>query len=154
MKKREILLLIAIVAIDLLSKYYIQSIMTLGDSIPFINNFFYLTLAYNSGAAWGILSGKLELFFVITIVVIVIIVYMLFTTNRKNNLLRYSLIVILGGTLGNFYDRVIFGYVRDFFDFYLFGYDFPIFNIADASLCIGYFLLALYLIKHPEETND
>ncbi len=151
MKKREIIILAIVVAIDLISKYYIQSIMTLGDSTMIIKDFFYLTFVHNEGAAWGMLSGKMELFFVITIVVLVVIGYILFTTDRKKTLLRIALVVILGGTLGNFYDRVVFGYVRDFLNFYPLGYDFPVFNVADSALTIGYVLLAWYLLRHSEE---
>lgn len=151
MKKREIIILAIVVAIDLISKYYIQSIMTLGDSTMIIKDFFYLTFVSNYGAAWGMLSGKMELFFVITIVVLVVIGYILFTTDRKKTLLRIALVVILGGTLGNFYDRVVFGYVRDFLNFYPLGYDFPVFNVADSALTIGYVLLAWYLLRHSEE---
>ena len=151
MKKREIMILAVVVAIDLISKYYIQSIMTLGDSIMIIKDFFYLTFVYNEGAAWGMLSGKMELFFVITIVVLVVIGYILFTTDRKKTLLRIALVVILGGTLGNFYDRIVFGYVRDFLNFYPLGYDFPVFNVADSALTIGYILLAWYLLRHSED---
>ncbi len=151
MKKREIIILAIVVAIDLISKYYIQSIMTLGDSTMIIKDFFYLTFVHNYGAAWGMLSGKMELFFVITIVVLVVIGYILFTTDRKKTLLRIALVVILGGTLGNFYDRVVFGYVRDFLNFYPLGYDFPVFNVADSALTIGYVLLAWYLLRHSEE---
>ena len=151
MKKREIIILAIVVAIDLISKYYIQSIMTLGDSTMIIKDFFYLTFVHNEGAAWGMLSGKMELFFVITIVVLVVIGYILFTTDRKKTLLRIALVIILGGTLGNFYDRVVFGYVRDFLNFYPLGYDFPVFNVADSALTIGYVLLAWYLLRHSEE---
>lgn len=151
MKKSEVILLSLIVMIDLISKYYIQSIMTLGDSIMVIKNFFYITFVDNKGAAWGILSGRLELFFIITIVVIVVITYMLFTTERRKVLLRLALVVILAGSLGNFYDRIVFGYVRDFLNFYPFGYDFPVFNVADMSLSLGYVLLTWFIIRHPEE---
>ncbi|MEA5026213.1 MAG: signal peptidase II [Erysipelotrichaceae bacterium] len=151
MKKREILLLVIIFTIDILSKYYIQSIMTMGDSLTVIKDFFYITIVYNTGAAWGLLSGKLELFFIITIMVLVVIMYILFTTDRHKSMLRYALVIIMGGTLGNFYDRLVFGYVRDFFNFLPFGYDFPVFNIADIALCLGYVILALYLIRNPED---
>ncbi|MDD3923774.1 MAG: signal peptidase II [Erysipelotrichaceae bacterium] len=151
MKKREVVILGIILLIDLISKYYIQSIMTLGDSIEVIKDFFYITYVHNTGAAWGILSGKLEIFFVITIVVIVLIMYIIFTTDHNKKLLRLALIVILAGTLGNFFDRVVFGYVRDFLNFYPFGYDFPVFNIADTALTIGYILLAWFVIRNEEE---
>ncbi|QVL30895.1 signal peptidase II [Telmatocola sphagniphila] len=69
----------------------------------------------------------------------------------KDRLLTFSLGLILGGTLGNFYDRVVFGGVRDFFDFYKIG--FPVFNVADCCLVVGAFLLltqAIFFTK-PEQ---
>ncbi len=122
-----------------------------GTPIKVIENFFYLNIAYNQGAAWGILSGKIEFFFIITILVVGVILYTLFTSNNKSGFLRFALVLCLTGTLGNFYDRLLFSRVRDFLDFYIFGYDYPIFNFADIYLTFGFIFLALYFIKHPED---
>lgn len=141
-------LIIAIVAItigvDQLTKYLVVTKMTLGQSIPLIDNFLYITSHRNEGAAWGILQGKMMFFYLITLVVVgVVIVWLTRLDFKKDKLLVIALALILGGALGNFIDRVFYQHVVDFIDTYIFGYDFPIFNVADSALCIGVVLMAL-----------
>ena len=141
-------LIIAIVAItlivDQLTKYLVVTQMNLGQSIPLIDNFLYITSHRNEGAAWGILQGKMMFFYIITLVVVgVVIVWLSRLDVKKDKLLVIALAFILGGALGNFIDRVFYQHVVDFIDTYIFGYDFPIFNIADSALSIGVALMAL-----------
>ena len=113
---------------------------------------FALDIVHNTGAAWGIFSGKTELFFMMTILVVGMILYALFNKeSSRDPWFRIPLIMALAGTLGNFYDRVVYGYVRDFLDFTIFTYDYPVFNVADSFLCVGFFLLAVYIIRHDGE---
>ena len=151
MKRNEGILLGVLFFVDILSKYLMEHFILLGNSIRIIPDFFYLTTVHNTGAAWGMLSGRMEFFFVITLVVVGVIGYMLFDEKSKSPLLRTALILVLAGTLGNFYDRLLFGYVRDFLDFYIFGYNYPVFNFADCFLVIGFFILAFCIIKSEEE---
>ncbi|MBR2685408.1 MAG: signal peptidase II [Erysipelotrichaceae bacterium] len=151
MKKNELILLGVLFFVDILSKYLLEHFILLGTSIQLIPSFFYLTTVHNTGAAWGILNGRMEFFFVVTLVVVALIGVMLFDEKTKKPLLRTSLVMILAGTLGNFYDRLVFGYVRDFLDFYIFGYNYPVFNFADCFLVIGFFLLAYFILTSDEE---
>ena len=151
MKKNELILLGVLFFADILSKYLLEHFVLLGTSIQLIPNFFYLTTVHNTGAAWGILNGRMEFFFAVTLVVVALIGVMLFDEKTKKPLLRTSLVMILAGTLGNFYDRLVFGYVRDFLDFYIFGYNYPVFNFADCFLVIGFFLLAYFILTSDEE---
>ena len=140
--------IIAIVAItvivDQVTKYLVASQMTIGQSIPVIDNFLYITSHRNAGAAWGIFQGKMMFFYLITLAVIaVVIVWVSRLDLKKDRLLVIALALILGGAIGNFIDRVLYQHVIDFIDTYIFGYDFPIFNIADSALCIGVALMAI-----------
>lgn len=140
--------IIAIVAItiivDQVTKYLVASQMTIGQSIPVIDNFLYITSHRNSGAAWGIFQGKMMFFYLITLAVIAVVLIWLSRLDlKKDRLLVIALALILGGAIGNFIDRVLYQHVIDFIDTYIFGYDFPIFNIADSALCIGVVLMAI-----------
>ena len=141
-------LIIAIVALtivlDQVTKYLVASQMTIGQSIPIIDNFLYITSHRNAGAAWGIFQGKMMFFYLITLAVIaVVIVWMTRLDIKKDKWLMIALALILGGAVGNFIDRVLYQHVVDFIDTYILGYDFPIFNIAESALCIGVVLMAI-----------
>lgn len=142
----DLLIIVLGVVIDLVSKAVVASNMNLYDSIEIIPHFFYLTYYHNEGAAWGMLQGQQFLFMIITLIALVIMFIYYKSTEGKDRLSQLGIVLMVSGTLGNFYDRICFNYVRDFLDFYIFGYDFPIFNIADSLLCIGVGLLVLAMI--------
>jgi signal peptidase II len=140
---RYYLLAIFVIAIDQFTKYLVVKNMELYEKIPIIEGFFNLTSHRNSGAAWGILEGKMGFFYVITIIVIIGIIYYLHKYGKDNMLFASALSLILGGAIGNFIDRLFHQEVVDFFDFTIFGYEFPIFNIADSALTIGVILVII-----------
>ncbi|MTP85588.1 lipoprotein signal peptidase, partial [Turicibacter sanguinis] len=132
------------IVLDQVTKYLVASQITIGQSIPIIDNFLYITSHRNAGAAWGIFQGKMMFFYLITLAVIaVVIVWMTRLDIKKDKWLMIALALILGGAVGNFIDRVLYQHVVDFIDTYILGYDFPIFNIADSALCIGVVLMAI-----------
>lgn len=126
---------------DQYTKYVIAQKMPLGSSYTIIDNFFYFTYVHNSGAAWGILQGKLNVFFIISIVAAIAIVYYFIKSQSYQKLMRYGLVLMFSGMLGNLIDRIMFSYVRDFIDFIILGYNFPVFNIADMAIVVGVGLL-------------
>jgi signal peptidase II len=146
MRKREVLLILAVVALDQITKYAIEAQLSLGQSIEIIKGFFSLTYARNTGAAWSILTGQMTFFYIISTIALVVMTYFLFKTDKKENLQRIALALLIAGTIGNFIDRLMFQYVRDFLDFIIIGYDFPIFNVADITLNVAIGLLILEAI--------
>ncbi len=137
-------------AADLITKYVAtKSLLVDGiyQSKEVIAGFFSFTYTRNTGGAWSLLSGNMWFFIVITIFALGAFIYFLSDFDIKERP-WYSIgfAMMLGGTLGNFYERIVHGYVTDFLDFIIFNYDYPIFNIADVSLVIGLILLIIQLI--------
>lgn len=132
--------------IDLISKQLIMNLMNLGNSIKLINNFFYITYTKNNGAAWSILEDNRILLLIITVLA-------LFLINNYMNKIKLSKLenftygMIIGGIIGNLFDRVFYGSVVDFLDFKIFGYNYPIFNLADSFIVIGIIILIVISIK-------
>ncbi|HGH0720955.1 TPA: signal peptidase II [Staphylococcus pseudintermedius] len=136
---------------DQLTKFIIRTQMTLGESFAVVPKFLYITSHRNNGAAWGILSGKMTFFYIITIIVLIALIVFYIKEAKNNMLMQIAISLLFSGALGNFIDRVISGEVVDFIDTVIFGYDFPIFNIADASLTIGVVLLIIVLLKDQNQ---
>ena len=134
---------VIVVGGDQLTKTIIDHTLQLNGGYTIIDNFFYLTYAHNSGGAWGILSGHMILFFVVSLIATIGIIYFFQHTESYQKLTRYGLVLVFCGMVGNLIDRILFGYVRDFIDFLIIGYDFPIFNVADIAITVGVFLIIL-----------
>ena len=143
MKKREVLLILLLVAFDQLTKYIVEATMRLYQSIEVIEGFFSITFVTNTGAGWSILEGQMVFFYIMTVIASATMIYYIVKSDKNNKLFRLAFCLMLAGALGNFIDRLMFQHVRDFLDFIIFNYDFPVFNIADTQLSIGFALLAL-----------
>lgn len=138
------ILVILIIAVDRAAKILVIKSMKINESITVINNFFYINYIENKGAAMGILQNGRYFFIPMTIIVAAVLIYVL--VKAKNNLLKLTLTFILGGAIGNFIDRALWGSVIDFLHFRFWSYDFYIFNVADAFIVVGTILLAYYLL--------
>ncbi|MGM8211821.1 signal peptidase II [Virgibacillus sp. W0430] len=140
-----------VIGFDQITKWIVVSKMDLYEQIPIIDNFFYLTSHRNKGAAWGILQDQMVFFYIITTIVVIGIIYYMEKHARENKLLAYALSLILGGAIGNFIDRLFRKEVVDFFDFIIFTYDYPIFNIADAALVVGVFIIIIATVLDEKQ---
>ena len=132
-----------VVAFDLATKHLIQQNFVFGD-LHSVTSFFDLVRYHNEGSAFGFLNdagGWQKWFFNgVSIVASVVIIYLLKKhTNEK--LFCAGLALVLGGAIGNLYDRITLGYVVDFLNFHLNNHYWPAFNVADSAICVGVALL-------------
>lgn len=139
-------------ALDQITKTYVKNNLPLGQSNEVIQDFFYFTHVENTGAAFGILKDGRYFFIILTIIISFVLIYVMI--KNKSKILRLAISIILGGALGNFIDRLLYGKVTDFLDFYIFGYDYPVFNVSDICVNIGTILLAIYIIFIYKEPNN
>ncbi|MCC6278353.1 MAG: signal peptidase II [Oligoflexia bacterium] len=154
MKIRYLLLLTisgAIIALDQLTKLYIHTRFILNESRTVIPGFFDITYVRNTGAAFGLLSQShptfREVFFtLIPLVAMGVILWIMRSTQDSQRLQVLSLSMIFGGAIGNYIDRLRFGYVIDFLDFHIQSkYHWPAFNIADSAIVCGVGILLLIM---------
>jgi len=148
-----LLMVVAILALDRWTKLLIQNRFALNESISIIDGFFDITYVTNTGVAFGIFSSisspaKSLLLSLFTACAAVLVVTYSVRSSVQNRLLQIALALILGGALGNLYDRLAYGYVVDFLELYIGRYHWPSFNVADAAITVGVILLGLEIIRN------
>jgi signal peptidase II len=138
-----------VVALDLYTKYLVQQAFAYGEHLR-VTSYFDLVRYHNTGAAFSFLAdagGWQKWFFTsISIVASVVMIYLL-KKYTNNKLFSWGLALVLGGALGNLYDRITLGYVVDFLYFYYHQFAWPAFNVADSAICVGVALLLLDSFK-------
>ena len=157
---RPLALVIALLVIlaDRLSKLWIVAHIPTGHAIPVIPHVFRLTHVLNTGAAFSLFEGAKNPFIVrdalitFSIIAAVAVLVMIWRTGRRLTSTSVALALILGGALGNLYDRIRLHFVVDFLEVHIVHYHWPDFNIADSAIVIGACLLLLEALK-PSSTN-
>ena len=142
MKKIGIISLIVII-IDRILKVLVTNNFVLNVRKKIIDGFFYITNCHNEGAAFSLFSGNVLFLIFITLIVL----FLIYRTINKENINKIGILaygLLLGGILGNLYDRIFYGYVIDYLDFVIFKFNFAIFNLADAAIVIGAILLIVF----------
>ena len=135
----NISLIFLIFLLDRISKIYVINLdkKLLGSEI-FSSKYLNISLIWNEGIAFGLLSFNNEnLYNLLTILITIIILVICFMIYKSNGIKKYFLIFILGGALGNIYDRIFFNAVPDFIDFHINGFHWFIFNVADIFISLG-----------------
>ncbi len=140
-----ILLGLAILLLDQITKQAIRANFAYGESRPVIEGFFNLVYVRNDGAAWNVLSGQSLVLILISVAVLVLLVVYRRSFLQETLPHRVMLGLMLGGIVGNLVDRIRFGWVTDFLDFEFGTYHYPSFNVADSAICIA---VALYIITN------
>ena len=143
--KKDILfysLVFFIVLLDQLSKLFFKKLGNL-EVLPF----FSFHLMENTGAGFGILKEQTGLLSIISISMIFIVLYLKLLYSKKDRLINYSLILVLGGTIGNLIDRLFRGKILDFLYFHFPWFSYPAFNVADIAIFCGSIILIIQVLR-------
>ncbi len=139
-------------AVDQFTKHLAVSFLKGRRSISIIENFLDLTYVENTGAAFGLFSGidsmlRIPLLTIIALLSLIFIVYIYMKLSGEERMTRLSLSFVLGGAIGNIWDRISHGYVVDFIDVHYYRiFTWPTFNFADITISVGAGLIVLSLI--------
>jgi signal peptidase II len=151
MRKYHFLISVLVVFFDRLAKWTIERSVGLHDSVTVVPGFFHLTHVENRGAAFGLFAEspsawKVTVLVLFSLVALVVVSALLWKNSHAMTSTGVGLALILGGAVGNLWDRLLSGHVVDFLDFYLGSYHWPAFNIADSAIVIGAFLLVAEIL--------
>jgi signal peptidase II len=144
---------IAVVVVDFISKMLVDGNMELGEKINLIDGIFSFTYVRNKGMAWGLLQNQRWIFISVTfIVVALMIVY--FIKNKDMHLTgKLGITLSVAGALGNLIDRIF--YKDGVIDFFCTEFmDFPVFNVADISVCVGMGILIIYILFFEQTKKE
>jgi signal peptidase II len=142
-----------VVLLDRASKLWIVSRIKPGHAIVIIPKVFRLTHVLNTGAAFSIFEGSTSptlvrnLLIGFSIVAVVVVLALIWKMGRNITLTSVALALILGGAVGNLYDRIRFAYVVDFLEVHIVHYHWPDFNVADSAIVVGACLLLLEMLR-------
>jgi signal peptidase II len=148
----SLILALVVLVLDFVTKRWVESGLFHGEQIP-VTSFFNLVLTYNAGAAFSFLSdaaGWQRWFFSSIAGGASILIIYLLRKHERDKLFCIALSLILGGAMGNLWDRVTLGHVVDFLDFYIGNYHWPAFNVADSAIFVGAMLLILQSFLQEE----
>ncbi|MDO5381820.1 MAG: signal peptidase II [Eubacteriales bacterium] len=139
--------------LDQITKIIAENILYKNDDIPVIKGVLEFSYLRNDGSAFGMFSGKINLFLVLTVIVVAFITYIIIRMpmTKKYYPVYLMCTLLVSGALGNFIDRIRFGYVRDFIYFKLI--DFPVFNVADCYVTVSVILLIISILFVYDEED-
>ena len=150
-------ILFTIFFLDRVSKLYILNIFEKENVVDiYVNNFLNIILIWNSGIGFGLLSFDSSVIYnFVTMLIVLINIVILYLALKSNNLKGYLFIIILGGSLGNLFDRIYYSAVPDFIDLNYNNFHWFVFNVADIFITVGILcLIFVELFFNKHELND
>lgn len=144
----SLILIVGLIIVDQIVKHWVTSNIPLNGSRTFIPGLLDLDNLHNTGAAWSMLEGRQWFFAVITVIAIIVVAYLMWK-NRRSAWMMTGLSLIMAGAVGNFIDRLSQRYVVDMFA--LKNVNFPVFNVADACLTVGVFIMLIVVLKEDDQ---
>ena len=138
------ILVIIAFTVDRYSKFYVINLIQSREKEIFINEFLNLTLNWNTGIAFGLLSSNANLFYhSISALILIVIIYLIYLMVISDKVGKIIIALIIGGAAGNLYDRLTYYAVPDFLDFHIENYHWFTFNLADIFISVGIFIMVI-----------
>ena len=142
--------------LDRLSKIYVIQLdkNNFGSEI-FNSSYLNIVLIWNKGIAFGLFSfNETHLYNILSLIILIIVIIVIIMSLRTQGFKRYSLLMVVGGALGNLYDRIFYNAVPDFIDFHIGEFHWFIFNVADMFISLGVIFMILYELIDNNKNND
>ena len=152
----NLVIVLSIFFFDRASKMYVIYLdEKLFEPIVFSSNFLNINLIWNEGIAFGLFSyGDKNFYNILTVIILIIIMAIIYLITKTSGFQKYSLLMILGGALGNVFDRIFNKAVPDFIDFHIGNFHWFIFNVADIFITLGViFMILLEFISNKKYEN-
>jgi len=153
----EIIIILVIFFLDRISKLYVihQDKININSEI-YSSKFLNVYLIWNEGIAFGLFSfNEVYLYNFLTFLIFMVIIFIIFMIRKSDQLRKYALLLVLGGALGNFFDRLIYKAVPDFIDFHVGNFHWFIFNVSDIFITIGILsMIIIECIDKAEKNNE
>lgn len=157
MRKYQLLIAAAVIALDRLTKWLVTQRLPLMQDVPIIPGFFQLSHWENTGAAFSLFADSASHWrtaglIAFSLSAVAIVSFLIWKSGERLTAVSVALSLVLGGALGNLWDRVAKGTVTDFLDFYLGSHHWPPFNVADSAIVVGAILLAWTILFGKQKT--
>ena len=151
----NLIIILSIFILDRLTKFYVIYLDQINSSPElFSSKFLNIYLIWNEGIAFGLFSfDQNNLYNFLTLFILIIIFALLYMISKSSGFKKYSLLLILGGALGNVFDRIIYKAVPDFIDFHIGNFHWFIFNLADVFISLGVIFMIMYELFLSNKKN-
>ena len=149
----------AVIALDRLTKWIVETRVSLADTHTVIPGFFDIVRTQNSGVAFGLFNEssfewRTTLLVLVSVAAVVVVSAIIWRARQLDPLSLWGFALVLGGAAGNLYDRILSGRVTDFLDFYIRDYHWPAFNVADSALVVGCGLLLVGMLRPQRQAAN
>ncbi|MEA2012153.1 MAG: signal peptidase II [Verrucomicrobiota bacterium] len=151
----SLLVVLPLIVLDQLTKFLINKTITIShEKIVVIPNFFHIVHVRNRGAAWGMFSNYGIILLALSFIFLFFILYYQKNLIENRKSFQWALSLITAGIIGNLIDRMFYGEVIDFLCFFYKNFQWPSFNVADSSICVGVGIYILFSFLNPKDSEE
>ena len=153
---KKFLIILTLFSIDRLTKIYLINLQNVGTDVDFyIYPFLNFYLVWNTGIGFGLISMEASVYYhILTSIIVIINIGLIFLLMKSKGIYTYLITFVIGGSLGNLFDRIYYYAVPDFIDFHLGNYHWFIFNVADIFISVGIIGLIIVELLRKEKTSE